>query len=745
MGQTSIWNGSGGDDNWSTTANWDSIPISGNDTVVNFAGNSRLTPNNDLGTFQLNQLNFSGGEFSLAGDSIEFVNNSASNQAEINQDNSLNVEINTDWILTDGLRKTGTGGLRFGGTATGAGAFELESGMRINGAFNSTGSISLSNTASNLRVSGSVGSGADIVMSSTMAMIGGNGVINRNLQVTEGSQSIVSEGLLTINGDLTVDYNFNSALSITGGVVDINGITRVTNDDTSIVVAAGATLGGNGQIQLDSGGTFGANIRVDGNLTASKPIVGTGAAAAVEGTGIINASIVFNGGGAVRGGLTTNSTIEFNGASALGANNLANTVNDTVTFKSGNSNIGGTIAGSGQIVVESAADVGLRNTGVDRISASNEVLLQGRLLLVQTAVVDADIDVDGGTINVGSSGGTHVINGAVDFNGNSRIQAGNSGGSQGTFNSDLDVQTGTLTVDSAVIASGAGSITVREGASLVNNGVVELDFVAQGDLDGGSGSRFTNDVFLETSTASGSLEFDQSLIVRTAGTSTIATGATAIVSGLTSVEEGVLSIESNVDFSGAGAVNTRLGAELRVNGDVSKDVSIAEGAMLSGAGMIAGQLEVEGMLGPGNSAGILDIDGDVVLEETSTVCIEIGGNDLASYDAIDGLGNSSLMINGARLELSLIDGFLPSNKDQFDFFRNFQSLSGQFGTGSNLMSLNSNTGPRIFFDQGSFSLDYQTNRVTLSDFQAVPEPGSSLLLFVITLTATVYRRRARQG
>ena len=40
------WSGSGADDNWSTPANWDGLPVNG-DTLI-FSGSERLINTNDL-------------------------------------------------------------------------------------------------------------------------------------------------------------------------------------------------------------------------------------------------------------------------------------------------------------------------------------------------------------------------------------------------------------------------------------------------------------------------------------------------------------------------------------------------------------------------------------------------------------------------------------------------------------------------------------------------------------------------
>src|SRR5262249_26114332 len=54
------WAGGGGDNNWSTAANWSGgTPVSANTTNVTFSGSTRLAPNQNIaGPFKLNTLTF---------------------------------------------------------------------------------------------------------------------------------------------------------------------------------------------------------------------------------------------------------------------------------------------------------------------------------------------------------------------------------------------------------------------------------------------------------------------------------------------------------------------------------------------------------------------------------------------------------------------------------------------------------------------------------------------------------------
>jgi fibronectin-binding autotransporter adhesin len=88
-----IWDGGGGDNNWSTAANWalDVAPSAGDDLVFP-AGASRLTNVNDLaaGT-RLNTIQFQGSGYSITGNSIELSGGLTANNAA--GANSLGLDI----------------------------------------------------------------------------------------------------------------------------------------------------------------------------------------------------------------------------------------------------------------------------------------------------------------------------------------------------------------------------------------------------------------------------------------------------------------------------------------------------------------------------------------------------------------------------------------------------------------------------------------------------------------------------
>ena len=79
MAQSSYtWNGNGGDDNFGTGANWNggNAPSS-LQSFLNFAGTTRLTPNNNYtaysGAYQI-YFNSGAGAFTIGGNALKFYN-----------------------------------------------------------------------------------------------------------------------------------------------------------------------------------------------------------------------------------------------------------------------------------------------------------------------------------------------------------------------------------------------------------------------------------------------------------------------------------------------------------------------------------------------------------------------------------------------------------------------------------------------------------------------------------------------
>ena len=162
---------------------------------------------------------------------------------------------------------------------------------------------------------------------------------------------------------------------------------------------------------------------------------------------------------------------------------------------------------------------------------------------------------------------------------------------------------------------------------------------------------------------------------------------------------------------------------------------------LSGTGTIKGSYTDHGITKPGNSAGVMTIDGDYFKVEGSKE-IELGGlfdgggdNALAEFDRIDVTGNVEL---AGLLHVELIDGFKLHRGNVFEFLRVGGTLSGQYdGLGEGALVGNFG-GQHLFITYGGMG---DGGGVALYT-NAVPEPTTVLIWSMLAgLGMTVRRRR----
>ena len=87
---------------------------------------------------------------------------------------------------------------------------------------------------------------------------------------------------------------------------------------------------------------------------------------------------------------------------------------------------------------------------------------------------------------------------------------------------------------------------------------------------------------------------------------------------------------------------------------------------------IQGRLRSNGLVAPGNSPGVITIDGDYEQQAGSSLQIEIGGllpgNNNNNHDQVRVGGVATL---GGRYDFSLFNGFVPTAGNSFTFIDTF--------------------------------------------------------------------------
>lgn len=731
IGQTFFWTGFGADGNWSTPNNWSGgvAPTPGPDVVLQFnPGAANFNMVNDYTTPNWNQLVFAAPGYTLNGNSMTFVQSTSFVMPQVV--GAANTVVPTNWVLNDHLTfsgNVGTESFLYSGTISGAGNLNLNGGFTLQsgGAINNSGAITISTNSGTVTVNGTIGSGGDLSIDNSR-ILAGTGTINRNV-VMPGAADITSTGTLTVNGNIQVTSPSNRLLA---GTLDANGLFAVSGGNFS--VQAGSTLAGAGNVQVSGGG----GLSVHGAVAGSKTVELTGILlpCLLNGTGTISGDVIVDGDHFVAnsGSLTFNGNTVFANTTSqafLGTlfgsftNNGIMTVNGTATVR-----LTGNVAStsSGSIRVDNGGT--LRLTG-NTFDANSNLFSHGTVTLLGSSTVNGSVGLfNGGVLDLNGQS----LNANLIFNSNGNASVVNSGtltvGSLG-----MNVQSGNLSVASGVVVNGTGILTIDSGANLFNSGSINLNTTVRGTLDGGAGSIINNPLTTENAILIGLLNVQNTMNVQTTGITQLQAGGSLIVSGLTSVTDGGLILDTGSFMNALGNMAVTNNALLNVNGTLTTGLlNLDSTTILRGNGLISGNLFIDGMLDPGNSAGTIGLDGTIDLGSTTTICIEIGGTTPGfQYDRLDGRGFSTISLNNATLELMLIDGFTPSEDDEFDFLFDFASISGTFGNHGGSGGGGFITDPRIFFAAGSFAIEYGSSSVRLYDFQAVPEPSAAVLMALI--------------
>ncbi len=237
---------------------------------------------------------------------------------------------------------------------------------------------------------------------------------------------------------------------------------------------------------------------------------------------------------------------------------------------------------------------------------------------------------------------------------------------------DMDIQADlTSTASRVILQTPSGTVTPMEiGTSGPGVGVVALD---QAELDHISvgwrleiGKYSTPDI-----TFTAPISYSSELQVRSQNSILVNAALSAPTLTLRTDNESVV-INGSVD---APSLSVTVGSG---PGDI---LSIASGAWLKGAGTINGDVNNSGTLKPGASPGILTISGDLTLNPSSVIEVELGGLTQASqYDVLDVAGNAVL---SGTLDSQWTGGFTGNINDSFKVIEcggGISCMSGIFST-----------------------------------------------------------------
>jgi hypothetical protein len=707
--------------------------------------------------------------------------------------------------VNDGARLTISGGTAFalnGGNVT-VSSTEMDSILKFGeGSTTVTGNGTFTLSGPSGRIIGESGSSLTLSSGITVAgkgTLGGSGlaVTNQGTVVAnhEGGTLTVLPGTsgLTNNGSLRArDFG---ALSIQGGAVNNAGGTIVSEDHSRIDLVAATITGGSltssgsghfnvllnesNQSSTFSGLTISSGTLievVDGSrLTLNGTITNHGT---LQLTGFEGGTELIIGAGGVT--LTGSGELPLSNFSLnrIHAESPTTTlVNDTNHVIYGAGQIGD---GSLQIDNRGAIDaninggtltlrpsgVGLTNSGA--LSANDGGILRlrsGTFTNTSSGEIFArpgsSIELDGATVQGGTLGGqmtlvTHGLLRNVTLDFDAVVQVTNN-----TTLTLSEVISGAGLIRLNATSSGAASVVIdTPGATF--NGLIEMGNDQNNRISGASATTlFTNAGTIQGGgqLGNGSLALvNNGMIAATTATPltiNVTNPAGFINNGLLHASEGNMTVAHS--FTNAGAISvlngrtfTTLGNLTHSSGTISlhsgtlatTSVQTAASSIIQGSGVINGPVNSAGIIGPGSDGslvgvGTLTFTHSVTLAPTSLLLL-----DLAGATSFDQIGAQSMNLNGGILALTFSNGYqntiLPTASFTLVTTTSPNGLTGTFG---NVVS-----GRVMTLDGfGSFQVNYLSNGFSLSQFQAVPEPSTYVLLASGgAIVLLVQRRRSRR-
>ncbi len=559
-----------------------------------------------------------------------------------------------------------------------------------------------------------------------------------------------------ISGNTTIDLQSTSR---TVGILNVG--TTSGNFDYLFTAGSGTSLifdNGANPAELnaiataDQNNFTGVNIQLDTSLNISNAsdknqTLGTISA----GTGVTTRTLATTGAGTGRilvnqlsDGATGTLALHQNSATSDFVLLTANTYSGGTTVDSGRVFVGnatsfgsgvvtlngGTVnnSGSGNFNIANTFEINGNVGFLDSASGSGDFLLSGAATITDNVVIDVGKEVmtvantwsDGGNgyslTKTGAGQFFLSTNGLATYTGGTIIQGG-----------EFRVAgLGNHLADAAPVTVEGGAFDVFVDETI---GTLTL---RSGSIGGTTGSIIASSYAVESGTATQVLAGGSSALTKTtAGSVTLSAANT--YGGGTTISAGSL-ILSGAGTIGSGDVSIADAATLDISAITASSYTLSASQTLSGSGTVTATgktLVVNGTLAPGNSPGLLTIDGAFTLGSTSTTQFELDGLTRGvSYDALD---VSGLFTLDGTVNVTGTHTFAAGNS--FDLI-NWGSLdSTGFNVGTDLL-LPTLAGP-LSWDTSSF---LSTGAITV-----IPEPGTFALVAGTFLGLSVLRNRRRSS
>jgi hypothetical protein len=620
------------------------------------------------------------------------------------------------WVGGSSMAAGGTGVLNVSGTGvlsvsgltiynTSGTSVNLSGGTINAYAVNFNGAPSRFNwTSGELNVIANVAWDSAAAGTSTAAIFGSALTLGNNqaLMVT-GNETLGGSGVfaLTLNSGSTHNVTGNLTISPTGTITQNDGSTL----NAATITQAGGTVNGTLQNQgnfIYQSGQFNGRLLNQGtvnlgaNFTAPNGVendasmtIALGQTLTLNGAGLDNQGNLTLAGGIVNGAGPLANNALLSGTGTLGGSG-GFTNNGELSVSGGNFTLSNSNSNSNAGTIDLSAGLQLKLTGGD---------------LANTGVINLNGGIVSGTATLNNTTGTINGHGTI-----SSVFTSNAG--------LLVVDSGTLSVASAFANSGeillnGGDATLNSG-TVTNTGLIRGDgFITNavnnnfgGEIRAEDGKRLkfagVNDTNLGTiNLQGGTAEFAQPL-TNGANTGQIVGRGTLIVDGTGLTNNGNIAFSSGItDVFGDvhnSTGSTTQGITISGNAavtfwdDVTNGVTAGDGTLFkvssgssatffgtySGTGVSGtGNVYYEADISPGFSPASVNYGGNVFLDSTSRLIMQLGGTTVGTqYDKVNVAGQLAL---GGTLDVELINSFSPASGNKFDIL-DWGSLSGHFSS-----------------------------------------------------------------